>query len=238
MRWLNLGLLLYTTLGILETPAWAGSWEIEGAETIRFGCRPSADGLEYRACDGEVWNLVTSVSDPAIRNPGAGAFFPIPERLVAEALEGLDARLRDGLSARIMLLPYPRRELLRSSCNGETIYLSPGVRPLSRAQVHCLLYHEIGHLLHRQLLPDEERIGWLAFEAALLEGGAPCGAVLQPHECFAESFRLLYGTPEARSVRPIGSDCVYAMRDRKALREFFEVLITAERARLYCASER
>ena len=231
-------LLLAALLSGVAAPVAVGAWEIVGPETVRAASGPGPQGLTYIAADGEHWTLITTVSDPEISNRGAGDFFPAERVWVAEALAALDERLLELLDARIVLLPYPRRGLLRSSCNGRTIYLSPGVRPLSRAQVHGLLYHEIGHLLHRQILPDSDRQGWLAFEAVLRASRVPPEACLQPHECFAECFRVLFGTPEARSIRPIGSEYVRSLWDRKELREFFEVLIAADRKRLHCDSVR
>jgi hypothetical protein len=115
--------------------------------------------------------------------------------------------VRRRLGCPVYILPLPRRDLPRSSSDGLAVYLSPAVRPLTRAEVHFLVFHEIGHLVHRRLLPDDDTRGWARYCA--LRGiadtrgrsAAPPGPD-HPHEVFAEDFRRLYGTSPARSFEP------------------------------------
>jgi hypothetical protein len=85
-----------------------------------------------------------------------------------------------------------------SSAGYRSIYLSPGVVPYADYQVHALIAHEIGHVVHNQLLPDADREGWARYrrmrhleDASVFNASAPHRD--RPHEIFAEDFRYLFG---------------------------------------------
>jgi hypothetical protein len=138
-----------------------------------------------------------------------------------------------GLEVEIFVLPFPRRELLASSADGSSIYLSPGVQPLSDDQVHALVIHELGHVVHHQFLPDGDP-GWPVYRAlrGITDETHFSGDALhrnRPHEIFAEDFRALFGGPRANYSRSIeNSDLVYPS-EVDGLCDFFTAL-TAENA--------
>src|SRR5947207_3357170 len=99
----------------------------DAAETLREYCRSDAGRLYLELPDGSRWELITSAADPAISNPGDGAFHAFEPAEVASALAQLNYPLRN-LSAEVFILPYPRRASLESAAGPGLILLSPGVR--------------------------------------------------------------------------------------------------------------
>jgi hypothetical protein len=187
-----------------------GQWRLlDSSDVLTSACRWNGV-LEFTDARAVSWELVTRIEDPAVTNQGEGRFYPIPAAVVSAALDQLDPAIRQRLSGTIYLLPYPRRDLMHSSCDGRAIYLSPTVVPATIETVHFLLFHEIGHLLHRQLLPDEDQAGW-AHYAGLIAGeqSALVTAVVRPgelHELFAEQFRTCLGSDIARDLSPSESE--------------------------------
>jgi hypothetical protein len=98
-----------------------------------------------------------------------------------------------------ILLP-PAKSFLQRERN--SIVLSPGVAPVSVNHVHSLVAHELGHVVHNQLLPDDEGSGWATYrqirgieDTSIYNDGAMHRN--RPHEIFAEDFRYLFGGAEA-----------------------------------------
>src|SRR5690606_13799689 len=119
-----------------------------------------------RTADGKLWffhpdgtgaPLVLSTDDPEILNPGDGVFHPADLAEVVRAIETFPTHLIGDLHVRVFILPYPRSGLRSSSADDHGIYLTPGVREYTAAQIHFLVGHELGHSYHRTYLPDSER---------------------------------------------------------------------------------
>lgn len=175
---------------------------IHGPEaTLRDYCHEENGVLWLDLPGGSRFELVTATSDPAIANPGDGAFHPYQEAEVRAALHSVRFPLTK-VSAEIFLLPYPRRRALESAAGPGLILLSPGVRPLSREHQHAELTHELGHVVQYALMPDTDVEGWTRYrklrgiEDAALFSAASVHAN-RPHEIFAEDFRALFGDPLA-----------------------------------------
>ncbi|MCK4302699.1 MAG: hypothetical protein KAY24_00480 [Candidatus Eisenbacteria sp.] len=227
-----------TVLMLLATStAWATSgnageaWEVIGPLEVLASCRPGASGPLFTDSRGFQWPLIMAPHDAAIPNCGAGSFKPAPEAWVREALEMMDPRVKALVHCRVFILPFPRRGLLRSSCDGQAIYISPGVRPLTRGIVHFLIFHEIGHLIQRRLLPDWDGAGWQRYRK--IRGitdsrvfSAEARHADRPHEIFAEDFRLLYGSPWARSVQPLEISLAPPLESLDSVRDFLEALLS------------
>src|SRR5690606_41677 len=179
----------------------------------------TADGkLWFFHPDGTGAPLVLSTDDPEILNPGDGVFHPADLAEVVRAIETFPTHLIGDLHVRVFILPYPRSGLLSSSADDHGIYLTPGVREYTAAQIHFLVGHELGHSYHRTYLPDSEREGWDRYRE--LRGITDRGRfsphadhAFRPHEIFAEDFRVLFagalgrgdGSVENREVtRPEG----------------------------------
>lgn len=152
----------------------------------------------FRSPEGDVWELVTDPGDPAIQNRGEGRFFPPEADHVRSALVALSYPT-EALTVDIFILPCPRRELLTSSSGRRTVYLSPGMHPYTEAQVHALVAHELGHILHNQRMDGP---AWDAYrelrglqDRSMYSDGAPHRD--RPREIFAEDFRFLFGGPLA-----------------------------------------
>lgn len=157
--------------------------------------------LYFNAPEGERWEMVTAIDDPAVLNPGQGAFFPLDPAVVRAALDAITVP-GQLLSGDVFLLPYPRRNLMASSAGESAVYLSPGVAPLGPERVHALVAHEMGHVVHKALLPDWDFAGWTAYRDVrgitdVSVYNARAAHKNRPHEIFAEDFRVLFGGPLA-----------------------------------------
>lgn len=172
---------------------------IHGPEqTLHDYCSSDSAGRLWLALPGGArYELITSTADPAIYNPGDGAFHPFEESEVRETLAALRFPIA-GIGADIFLLPYPRRVGLESAAGAGLVLLAPGVRPLSAEQQHAELTHELGHVVHRALMPDSSSGAWGAYRAmrGIVDPTVYSASALhanRPHEIFAEDFRALFG---------------------------------------------
>ncbi len=167
-------------------------------ETLRDYCALDDQGRLWLTLPGGTrWELVTSTADPAVANPGDGAFHPFDPAEVRAALDEIRCPL-DGVDAEIFLLPFPRRAGLESAAGPGLILLSPGVAAIAREHQHAQLAHELGHVYQYRHLPDGDANGWQRYRA--LRGitdesqyGATSVHANRPHEIFAEDFRALFG---------------------------------------------
>ena len=170
----------------------------DAAETLRDFCSTDADGRMWLEVPGGVrFELITSTTDPAIGNPGDGAFHPFDAAEVRAALAGVRFPL-GTLRADVFILPYPRRGGLESAAGPQLMLLSPGVTPLAREHQHAEFVHELGHVVQYQLMPDADAGAWQAYRR--LRGiedptryAASSVHADRPHEIFAEDFRALFG---------------------------------------------
>jgi len=199
-------ILILSIFASAQSSELAPGWRIISAEEILSECRSSGDDLSFTDRSGEEWELITDATDPDITNPGEFSFYPMSESVVRSVILELAPEIRSNLACTIYILPYPRRGLVRSSCDGRAIYLSPGVRQYSPPIIHCILCHEVGHLVHRQLVPKAAPDFWPRYRR--LRGLENCDLFHtsslhgnQPEEIFAEDFRKLFGTPVGRVVQ-------------------------------------
>jgi hypothetical protein len=178
--------------------------EIVGADELRERIEVR-DGVATLSIDGTRWELVTDPRAPFLSTLGDGAFHPMDRHEVEAAVSALKSaeRLPD-LS--IYVLPFPRREVLKSSCRGSTVFLSPGVREVPREHVHMTVAHEIGHVFQHVRVP-EGTPSWNAY--VQLRGlndvrfRPDAEHRNRPAEIFAEDFRMLMGGALAASAGPI-----------------------------------
>ena len=168
----------------------------------RYCSRDSEDRLWLELPGGVRFELITTTSDPAIANPGDGAFHPFDESEVRAAMAGVRYPLA-AIRADVFILPYPRRAGLESAAGPELIMLSPGVRRLTTAQQHAEFVHELGHVVQYALMPDSDEPRWNDYRR--LRGiedrtvySASSVHANRPHEIFAEDFRALFGSELAR----------------------------------------
>lgn len=174
----------------------------DAAQTLRDYCSTDASGVMWLSLPGGArYELITSITDPAIANHGDGQFHPFEAAEVRSALQGVRFSL-SHVSADVFILPFPRRGGLESAAGPGLILLSPGVRALSTQQQHAEFTHELGHVVQYQLMPDNDDARWAQYRAlrgitdAQLYTAAGAHA-LRPHEIFAEDFRALYGDAQA-----------------------------------------
>lgn len=181
----------------LPSSALAGIHIYQSQQILDSHTFESGGNLFFQDNDGQLHEFVTDINDPVIRNKGEGAFYTVSEQDVINAINSVRFPLED-IQIDVFLLPYPRRNILVSSAGKTSIYLSPGVVPYEEIQVHALIAHEIGHLVHNQIMPDSDRSAWSAFRR--LRGITDTGTYHhnaahknRPHEVFAEDFRFLFG---------------------------------------------
>jgi hypothetical protein len=211
----------------------AGIQIVDTEMVLRDRTRTLNDGLLYLEDEeGTLRRFVTSTSDPLVLNPGDGQFHPLPSRMVQSTLEGVDRSFIEKLGFGVYILPYPVAEPMSSWAGDRAIYLSPGVYDLQDEQVHFVVSHEVGHLVHRAFLPDSDRDGWAEYCA--LRGIDDSNRFNEsaihrdrPHEIFAEDFRVLFGAPDGTEVPPIENTDLIAPDQVPGLRRFFLHLIGA-----------
>ncbi|MBI5169842.1 MAG: hypothetical protein HZA61_10170 [Candidatus Eisenbacteria bacterium] len=180
----------------LSSSARANGIVIHSAEeTLRDYCSWNAGRLYLNIPGGASYELVTTVTDPAIVNKGDGSFHPYDAAEVRSALNGVRYPLQ-RVAAEVFVLPYPRRNGLDSAAGPGLILLSPGVRPLSLEQQHAEFTHELGHVVQYTVLPDADTTGWNRYRRLRNLDATYAGAAAhsdRPHEIFAEDFRVLFG---------------------------------------------
>lgn len=213
---------------VLSAPAAADVTVHNPDEVLARWTVRSGDALYFQGPHDERWTFITDINDPAILNRGQGAFFPVEPTLVREALDAVIFPI-SGLTVDIYILPYPRRDLIPSSANGNSIFLSPGVAPVSINHVHSLVAHELGHVVHNQLLPDDEGSGWAKYrqirgieDTSIYNDGAMHRN--RPHEIFAEDFRYLFGGAEANYSNSIENPNLPLPSHVTGLRDFMLAL--------------
>ena len=177
--------------------------------------------------------LITSTEDPAVAQSGDGVFHPLDRRIVEEALQGLDFPV-DRVDAAVYVLPYPRRAGLESAASHGAILLAPGTLPVPATTVHAVVAHEFGHVVQRTFAPHGSP-AWSEYlkRRALSEDAPPSHSDTEhadrPAEIFAEDFRALLGSAEARGDGTVENTSMPAPRMLDGLDTFLRDL--PERAR-------
>lgn len=200
-------------------------------ETLRDYCAWVDGRLVFTVPGGASWELVTSTTDPAISNPGDGAFHPFDVAEVQAALDGVRFPLQ-RIGAEIFVLPYPRRLGLESAAGPGLILLSPGVRAIAPQTQQAEVVHELGHVVQYALMPDTDAEAWERYrtlrgitDEALYSGGAMHAN--RPHEIFAEDFRALFGPALANVAGTIENDALLYPTQIAGLADFMLALAGA-----------
>ena len=202
------------------------------AETLRDYCATDENGVTWLTLPGGArYELITSTSDPAIANPGDGAFHSYDVAEIQAALAAVRFPLQ-GITARIFVLPYPRRSGLESAAGPGLVLLSPGVRPLTPEHQHAEFTHELGHVVQYQRLPDRDVRGWEAYRRLRGIGDATVYNAAarhadRPHEIFAEDFRALFGDGLANYTGTIENPDLPAPAQVPGLADFMRGLAEA-----------
>ena len=200
--------------------------------------RDAAGRLVFYPDGGGSYILIEDMDDPAIVNKGGGAFFPMRETPVLEALAAIDV---DGrmleLEIDVYLLPLPRRYMLTSSASGRRIFLSPGTYPCGEEVTAWTATHEFGHCFQNRYMPLSDLDSWETYlrlrgifgDPDFTESGAHRN---RPSEIFAEDFRALFGGAAACYSGTIENPALVMPDEVPGLREFFvgllpEVLVAA-----------
>jgi hypothetical protein len=155
---------------------------------------------------------------------GASEWFPMPVEEVVAAIEGIDFPVRD-LNIDIVILHVPRVTMVESSAEGSVVFLTPGRVAYPTEHIHYTVVHEIGHAVHRALMPDSGRRLWLRYARMrgfeLNSGGPDVPHARRPHEIFAEDFRALFGGDMARFGGRIENHDLAPPDQVEGLRDFF-----------------
>lgn len=185
---LLLGVVLLGAVSVRADVEIIGPNEILSRTVVR-------DGQTTFHAEGRTWELVTNPNDPSLSKLGDGRFHPWDPGEVEAAVRAVHGagRLPD---TRIYVLPFPRRAILKSSCDGSAIFLSPGIREVPVEHLHMTVAHEIGHVVQHELAPQDSP-QWKTYlsRRGLQSDRFHAGAAHRdrPAEIFAEDFRLLFG---------------------------------------------
>jgi hypothetical protein len=184
---------------------------------------------------GRSWPLVLDPSSTEISNRGDGEFHTFDPLAVAAACEAISYPL-DRFAIELFILPYPRAGLLDSSCNEGAVYLSPGMEEIQRENAHLVVTHEVGHVVHRALMPDSDTRNWDEYrmlrdieDKSVYNSVAP--HYMRPHEIFAEDFRLLFGGRLSTYSGTIENSDLRLPDDVPGLEEFMLALVDLRLAR-------
>ena len=215
----------------------AAEVRIIGAEEVRARyCREDGGRLYLTLPGFAPEELVTSTDDPAVANPGDGTFHPLDRGAVEAAIAGLDFPVA-RVDAAVYVLPYPRRAGLESAASHGAILLAPGTLPVPATTVHAVVAHEFGHVVQYAFAPEGSPAwsAYLKLRGLTVDGSSAEGItgdlahVERPREIFAEDFRALLGTAEARGDGSVENAVLTAPSSIEGLAEFLGDL--PERAR-------
>ena len=170
--------------------------EIVGPQQVLERFVYTRDGTSILAIDGREWALITDPASPLVSQLGDGQFHPMDPRLVRDAVRDLGAGLLPA-GGTILVLPYPRAYPVESSCEGSTVFLSPGIREVSAEHVHTTVVHELGHLVQHGLVPERSELWQQYLDLRELRDESLYYSTAihrnRPREIFAEDFRHLFG---------------------------------------------
>lgn len=188
-------LLSCAAVALLAAAPAHAALEVISDDSISANYLEERDGEVVLRIDDREWTMITDPHDPSLSSLGDGAFHPMDAALVEDALTIVSPFSRE-LSGRVLILPYPRRDNVKSSCEGDLVLLSPGIQEVAPEHVHATTIHEIGHLFQRTHAPE----GSVAWEKYLDLRGLRDPRYAEtsvhrdrPREIFAEDFRFLFG---------------------------------------------
>jgi hypothetical protein len=191
--------------------------------------------LVFTDRSGRPWPLVADPSSSEIYNKGDGKFHVFDPQAVAAACEAISYPL-DRLPIEVFILPCPRAGMLDSSCERGAVYLSPGMQEIQQEQAHLVVTHEIGHCVHRSLMPDSDTQSWATYrklrnlgDDSRYSSSAP--HCMRPHEIFAEDFRWLFGGPLSKYSGTIENQELTLPDEVPGLKEFMLSLADVRLAR-------
>jgi hypothetical protein len=184
----------------VDIPAVPGTGVVvhDADETLARWCSVDTNGTRWlRLPGGGTFELLGSPLDGGFANVGDGVFHPFDAAEVRAALAGVRFPLA-RVPVEIFVLPFPRRDAVESAAGPGVVFLAPGVRPIPVEQQHATVVHEVGHVVQRALMPDDDAEAWSRYRAlrgikdtARYAAAAPHAD--RPHEIFAEDFRALFG---------------------------------------------
>jgi hypothetical protein len=213
-------------LGLIGLPAVATFADVRvfTADEVRARFIVQRGSASYLVVDDSEWELVTDTADPVITNAGDGSFHPMSAAHVKAAVRHVGSFTR-ALEGKILILPYPRRSCLKSSCEQGAIFLSPGVLEVVPEHVHAVTCHEIGHLFQGARVPQGSLVWQDYVDLRDLHDPRYHDRAIhrdRPREIFAEDFRFLFGTALARSSGSIENPNLPLPTEIPGLRTWFQ----------------
>jgi len=143
---------------------------------------------------GEV-ELLQGPDDPRLPRRDIAAFEPLPEDVVADALDDLRT-LRLDLDVDVFLLPAPPAAALGSFARAGAIVLSPSFGPVAASTVADVTVHELGHVLTWACFDRRPDLWRRYLELRGLdadEHGPTAPHAERAREILAEDIRFLFG---------------------------------------------
>jgi hypothetical protein len=187
--------------------------------------------LYFTSPSGQTWELITDINDPEIANKGDGSFHPFSRDVAEEALAQVSYPSNE-IPFEVFILPYPRRGTTESSASPGAMFLSPGVLECSAELVHFTVTHELGHVVHRRFMPDENGELWQRYrDLRNITNASIYNATAihrnRPNEIFAEDFRFLFGSALANYSGTIENSSLLLPTQVPGLRDFMLSLADA-----------
>lgn len=215
---------------VFATSATAEIWLSDGTRILE----PADVLAEYvEEHDGRLWVNVPGRTSWELASPGAGdesPVHPMDGDVVADAWRDIAPAFTEHVPVTIVVLPMPRTLLPVSSAEDNLIYLSPGSAPYTERQIHFLLAHEMGHVVHRAFLETET--DWALYQEIRNIGDPSvyhdwAAHANRPREIFAEDFRYLFGGAKANYSGTIENAAIAMPDDVPGLRAYFLSLVPA-----------
>ncbi|KPJ59268.1 MAG: hypothetical protein AMJ46_11915 [Latescibacteria bacterium DG_63] len=213
-------------LACVPTYVAEGAAVIHDAESVLSDYTHELGGkLYFDSPTGQSWELITDINDPEILNKGDWSFHPFPAEEIEEALQQVSYE-HNEIPFEVFVLPYPLRGLVESFASPGKVFLSPGVREHLAQHVHFTIVHELGHIIHRHFMPDDNGPLWQRYRElrGITNTSIYNNAAVhknRPHEIFAEDFRFLFGGAIANYSGSIENPSLPLPTQVPGLREFF-----------------
>ena len=208
---------------------------IVGPEEVRQQYLVERGDRTFLRVDGREWELVTDPASSLVSQLGDGRFHPMNLKMVQAAVREVHPFTlpSDGV---LLVLPYPRRQIVESSCEGSLVFLSPGIREVSPEHVHSTVVHEVGHIVQHTLLPvgSEAWARYLEKRALSRDPRFHARAIHRdrPSEIFAEDYRHLFGGDLATFSNSIENPDLALPEEIPGLREWMRRVVQRSRLAL------
>jgi hypothetical protein len=210
---LTVMVLLAAGIPVQAEPVSLGAITVYGPDEIREYVSGRAGSACLAFPGTRRWMLTGDADD----------YCSMPTDEVVKALEAIDFPI-ELMTVHVLILPVPRRDLPKSSAEGNIVFLCPGRVPYPVEHIHYTVTHEIGHVVQHLLMPDSRHDLWNEYTHLRgLDGWShrdPADHASNLHEIFAEDFRVLFGGEQALCGGEVENHYIGSPSDVSGLKTF------------------